>query len=450
MRIPHAFERDRSVMGSIPMHSGVLADTFTTEPYWTEGLPPFRTSATSAQHVDVAVIGGGFAGLSCALTLAGAGCAVTVFEAGTIGAGAAARAAGSLSHVPKAKLPELTTLYGRATALAFYQEARQAREYVEALIRNHQIVCNLHSCDRFIAAHSGRAYQRQCASLDSLQAAWGDVELVPRGEQRRLIGSDAFFGGIKLANSATLQPALFQRGLAGAALSAGATILQGRRVIDVQRNGTDFELVTAAGTYRADHVIVATNADTDIGPARFRSLARRVMVVPAFALATEELPTEQVSRVLPIAGPVSDTYKIIHYIAPSHDGRRLIVSARAGRTEGSLRNKAARMLAYFADRFPDLAGAKVSHCWQGRFTVSADWVPHIGVDDGIHFVIGCCGTGISTSTYLGHKIAAKILRRADAGTVFDRPLPALPFLGAGELLLPIAVRAYALSDRLFR
>ena len=359
--------------------------------------------------------------MSSALTLAGAGRAVTVFEAGTIGTGAAARAAGSLSHVPKAKLAELTALYGRATALAFYQEARQAREYVEGLIRNHQIVCSLYSCNRFIAAHSARAYERQSASLDSLRAAWGDVELVPRSEQRRLIGSDAFFGGIKLANSATLQPALFQRGLAEAALLAGATIFQGTRVIDVQRNGAGFELVTAADSYRANHVIVAINADTGIGP-RAVSLARSPRDGrPAFALATEELPAEQVSRVLPIAGPVSDTYKIIHDIAPSDDGRRLIISARAGRSEGSLRNKAARMLAYFADRFPDLAGAKVSHCWQGRFTVSADWVPHIGVDNGIHYVLGCCGTGIPTSTYLGHKIAAKILRRADAGQCSTAP-----------------------------
>jgi len=352
--------------------------------------------------------------------------------------------------VPKAKLADLIGLYGHSTALSIYQEARQAREYVEEIIHNHRIMCGLRSCNRFIAAHSPRAFARQREALDSLRATWGNVELVPREEQRRLVGTDAFFGGIKVANSATLQPALFQRGLAKAAMAAGATIVQGTRVLDLQRKGSGFELLTGAETYKAEHVILATNADTGVGPARFRSLARRVMVVPAFALATEELPAEQVSRILPIAGPVSDTYKIINYIAPADGGRRLIVSARAGRAEGGLKNKAARMLAYFADRFRDLAGVKVSHCWSGRFTVSADWVPHVGVNDGVHYILGCCGTGIPTSTYLGHKVAAKILRRGDAGTVFDRALPALPFFGARAYLLPLAVRAYALGDRLFR
>ena len=432
------------------MHAGVLSDTFSTEPYWTDGLEPFVASEASARQTDVAVIGGGFAGLSAALTLAGAGCSVTVFEAAKIGTGPAARAAGSLSHVPKAKLADLIGMYGHSIALAIYQEARQAREYVEEIIRNHRIACELRSCNRFIAAHSSRAFARQRAVLDSLRATWGNVELVQREEQRQLIGTDAFFGGIKVANSATLQPALFQRGLATAALTAGATIVEGTRVLDLRRQGSGFELLTTAETYKAQHVILATNADTGVGPARFRALARRVMVVPAFALATEELPAEQVSRILPIAGPVSDTYKIINYIAPADEGRRLIISARAGRAEGGLQSKAALMLAYFADRFPDLAGVKVSHCWSGRFTVSADWVPHVGVDDGVHYILGCCGTGIPTSTYLGHKVAAKILRRADAGTAFDRALPALPFFGAGAYLLPLAVRAYALGDRLFR
>jgi glycine/D-amino acid oxidase-like deaminating enzyme len=433
------------------MQAGVLSATFKTEPYWTDGLQPFvAPAAPSGGSIDVAVIGGGLAGLSAALTLARHGCRVTVFEAGRIGDGAAARSAGALGHVPKAGLAELTDLYGRSTALAVYREARQARNYVEALIREHHIECGLRIGARFIAAHSPRAFARQRDNLESLRTTWGEVELVPRDEQRREIGSDAFYGGLKLPNSATLQPALFQRGLAQSAVNAGATLLQGSRVLEVRREAGVFRIVTRDGSHRAEHVILATNADTGTGPARFRALARRLIAIPAYGLSTEEVGDELMRRVLPIGGPVSDTYKIVHYIAPNETGRRFIISGRAGRADGGLAHKAERLFGYFAERFPDLAGVKVSHCWTGRFAITGDWVPHIGVEDGIHYVLGCCGTGIPMATYLGHRVAEKILRHEESESAFERPLPALRFHGARTLLLPLAVRAYSIRDRLFR
>ena len=74
----------------------------------------------------------------------------------------------------------------------------------------------------------------------------------------------------------------------------------------------------------------------------------------------------------------------------------------------------------------------------------------MGMEDGIHYVLGCCGTGIPMATYLGHHIAEKILSRGDHESAFERPLPPLSFHGARNLLLPLAVRAYSLRDRLFR
>lgn len=433
------------------MPSNFLAAEFSEEPYWTDGLPRFEIrSATPPRRVDVAVIGGGYAGLSTALSLARAGRSVVVFEARKIGDGAAARAAGSLSHVPKATLSELTSRYGQPTAFQIYREAREAREYVEHLIQELQIVCGLRSGWRFVAAHSARAFERLNASLPILKETWGAVEIVPRERQREVIGSDAFFGGVKIPDSATLQPALLQRGLAKAAVDAGASLLQNARVTDVEGEAGQFSITSEAGTFIATHVVLATNAETTINTKVIKRLGRRLIPVPAFAIATNTVSKNVMQKVLPIGGPVSDTYKIINYIAPDETGARFIMSGRAGRSDGGLRVKAERMFSYFRDRFPDLAEVQITHCWTGRFAATADWVPHVGIEGGLHYVLGCCGTGIPMATYLGHKVAQMIVGNSRSQTVFDRPLPQLPLFGAEGPLLPLAVSGYELRDRLFR
>lgn len=428
-----------------------LTSDFTTEPYWTEGLQPLDLAAEGRpSSADVVIIGGGFAGLSAAITLARGGRSVLVLEAASVGAGAAARAAGSLGHVPKATLPELAAAYGQDTAHAVYREAREARTFVERFIHDNRIECDLKIAPRFVAAHSPRAFERLRAALPTLRDTWGDVELVERSELHTVIESDAFYGGVKVNGSATLQPALFVRALARLAISSGAVILEGTRALDVKRAGSGFEVIGEQQTFRAKEVILATNADTGIGTVGFQSLRRRLIPMPAYALATEEVGADVVRRILPLGGPVSDTYKIVHYMAPSMNGRRLIVSSRAGRQDRSMRVKAQRMWQYFADRFPGLGDIKVSHCWKGKFAVTADWIPHLGVENGFQYILGCCGTGIPMSTFLGFQAASKILDPRHPRSVFERPLPPLPFMGAGSLFVPFAVRAYDLRDRLFR
>lgn len=429
----------------------MLAPDFSTEPYWTDGLEPFVPPPREAgRRVDVAIVGAGYAGLSAALTLAGAGRDVVVFEATRIGAGASSRSAGSLGHIPKAGLADLKARYGETVAHRVYAEAREAREYVETLVREHQIECGLRTSGRFIAAHSPRAYAKLERSLPELRETWGAVELVPRDKQRAVIGSDAFFGGLKLATAATLQPALLHRGLARAAVSAGALVLQETRVTDIAPEAAGFRVTTEAGAVRADNVVIATNAETGKETATLRRLRRRMAVIPAYVVVTEPIPADRMMRILPSQGPVSDTFKILHYMAPNENQQRLVMSARAGRSDGGLREKARRVFGYFSERFSDLRGVRVTHCWTGRFALPSDLIPHIGIEDGLYYVLGCCGTGVPMSTYLGHRLALKILGRDRRSTVFDRPLPATSAWQRSPALLPLAVRAYALRDRLFR
>ncbi|MGO4741387.1 NAD(P)/FAD-dependent oxidoreductase [Bosea sp. 2KB_26] len=428
----------------------VLSTRFSTQPYWTAALPPFCDMARALpQQVDVIVVGAGYAGLSAARTLARSDRSVIAFDAGRIGEGASSRSAGSLGNVPKAKLAQINARYGEAVGREIYREARLAREFVEQMIRDENIDCDLQTRGRVIAAHSTKAFNKLKVALPTFQDTMGAVELLGADRQSEEIGSDAFHGVLVVSSSATLQPALLQHGLARAARAAGAHLAQECRVTDIKRTGGSFEVTAAGKTYRATDVIIATNAETGRDTAVMRSLRRRLTIVPAFALTTEEMDPEIVSRVLPKGRSFSDTFQILHYMAPAGE-RRLIMSGRAGRSDGDLATKARRLFAYFQSRFPALAETEVSHCWTGTFALTDDWIPHIGIEEGVHYMLGCCGVGVPMSTYLGHRIAQKILGQEARTSAYDRPLPAIPYWPANNLFLPAAVRAFALRDRLFR
>ena len=143
-------------------------DTATLESQspWLSGMPPATAPLEGEREADVCVIGGGFAGLSCALALRGEGLDVVVLEAEVAGFGASGRNAGHLTPTIGKDLPTLCSLYSEERVKGLVQLAATSIAHVEELIKKHDIDCDYEAAGNVIAATPRRQKGLRCF-LDS-------------------------------------------------------------------------------------------------------------------------------------------------------------------------------------------------------------------------------------------------------------------------------------------
>jgi glycine/D-amino acid oxidase-like deaminating enzyme len=268
---------------------------------------------------------------------------------------------------------------------------------------------------------------------------------VPRAEQHREIGSDAYHGGAVTEERASIHPGLYQLGLLDRACAAGVRVLAGTPVTGLQADGAGVRVATARGTMAARNVLVATNGYT--GPAT-PWLRRRVVPFHGFMIATEALPEATIDKVLPRPRIVQDYNVNIFFVRRAPDGRRILFGGYTGGPARDLRAKAARLHAEMVRLFPDLAGARLSHAWSGKCAATFDYLPHIGVRDGVHHALGYSYTGVPMGTWLGRKAALQILGDRDGATAFDgQPFPTAPLYTGNPWFVPLAMAYYDWQDR---
>ncbi|WP_159014504.1 FAD-binding oxidoreductase [Acidisoma sp. S159] len=386
---------------------------------WERTAPPAPLTARLSDHVvaDVAVVGAGFTGLSAALHLAEAGASVVVVEGAEIGFGGSGRNVGLVNAglwVMPAELPgilgplhgeRLLDLLGNAPALVF------------KLVETHGIDCEARRNGTLHCGVGAKGADELAERARQWQARSAPVQLLDAEETCRRVGNSVYTAALLDQRAGTIQPLAYARGLARAALSAGARIYTGSAVVSSRRTGGAWHIATPHGAVTAEWVIVATNAYT-VGA--WPAIRQEVVHLPYFNIATRPLNDNLRRTILPERQGVWDTKDVLSSYRFDNAGRLVIGSVGALRGAGTAihRSWARRTLALL---FPQLGPVEFEAEWYGMIGMTADLVPKFHrLDERVLSFSGYNGRGIAPGTVFGRALAEHVTGRlAEA----DMPLP---------------------------
>jgi glycine/D-amino acid oxidase-like deaminating enzyme len=149
---------------------------------------------------------------------------------------------------------------------------------------------------------------------------------------------------------------------------------------------------------------------------------------------------------------LADTKRVLCYYRMSPDGKRMIFGGRARFTQVTPAVSAPILHRFMTDRFPQLKGIRVTHAWTGNVAFTWDALPHTGTLGGMHYALGCNGSGVAMMTYLGRQTARRIMGGANSTCGFElEEFPDFPlYNGSPNWALPAVGAYYRFRDGLSR
>lgn len=435
------------------MTNDILHPDFKAAPYWWEAYKPEAGELVDVpKTARVAIVGGGYAGLSCAIELADSGIDACVLEAAELGAGASTRSGGGVSggvNIGKSFTGKVTTLEPEVLK-SILASGHDAFALIENLIEREKIDCYWEKTGRFVGAWTPKDYAYQARRVETLNANAGSgAFMVTKERQREEMASDYYYGGMVVERSAKLHPALYYKGLLDAARRRKITLCAKAAVKTIAPAGKGWRIATSRGDIEAGDIVIATNGYTgDATP----NLKRRLIPLASHIIATEELPPDLARSLIPKQRTLADTKRVLCYYRMSPDNKRVIFGGRARFTQVTPAVSAPILHRFMTDRFPQLKGFRVTHAWTGNVAFSWDALPHTGMLDGMHYALGCNGSGVAMMTYLGRETARRIVGGANSTCGFElEDFPDFPlYNGNPNWALPAVGAYYRFRDGLSR
>lgn len=408
--------------------------------YWADvsGVPPKDNGVLEQSiNADVAIIGAGYTGLSCAYHLAKYhNIKAIVVEANKTAWGCSGRNAGFiLKSSGRKSYSSMLSQWGEEVMRGIYNEMCEGVNTVNELISK-GIECDRQPSGFIKVAHKPSEFLTLQKTAELQQGMFGyDVQVLSKHELASNYMDDKnAYGAIRYKDGFGVNPLKLAWGYQALAQKAGATVYSGSPVIDWQENRTGVDLshvlTTPKGTIKAKKVVIATNGYT---PKGFHSLIKnRTLPVLSQIIVTEPLTEQQLAQCnFLTSNVVMDTRALKYYYRKLPDNRILF----GGR--GAISGKQAedpyyanRLLSVLKTSFPALNNINYSYAWSGWICMSLDDIPHIyeNKDKTVFYGMGYCGSGVSFSVQAGKRLAEKVAEKPVPNLpLYNKPLPEFPF-----------------------
>lgn len=391
-------------------------------PLWVDGVRRVDANAPigARESCDLLVVGAGFLGLNAARIAARRGLSVRVIDSRRLGEGASGLNGGQVIPGLKYDPEKILVHFGDEQGARLNAFAESTADVLFRTIADERLDVPHERSGWIQACHTGTALDAAAERHRQWAARGADVELLDSAAIAGMIGSSNYLGGFHDRRAGLVQPYAFVMELARIAEEAGTLISENVRCARLRKAAGRWRATTDSGSeIDAAKVLLATNAYTD---ALIPGLARTLVPLHSFQVATAVMPEELQRDILPGRPAVSDSRRIILYFRKSPDGRLVL----GGRGRMALPRGAvdwAHLENGLKRIFPALEGLPIEKRWFGRVAMTVDGLPHIHVpEERLVTVVGCQGRGVAMMT----AIAEPLVDFLETGDRKRLPFPVTP------------------------